>query len=78
MRNALNAAEIKQLNDKPQDFSLAVFEEGSKSWGVQTRGQAGYRAPQDPNDDAAQQGAILQASGGKAAGHTGVAGVREE
>ena len=49
LRNALNAAEIKQLNDKPQDFSLAVFEEGSKSWGVQTRGQAGYRAPQDPN-----------------------------
>ena len=49
LRNALNAAEIKQLNDKPQDFSLAVFEEGSKSWGVQTRGQAGYRAPQDPD-----------------------------
>ena len=48
LRNALNAAEIKQLNDKPQDFSLAVFEEGSKPWPVQTRGQAGYRAPQDP------------------------------
>jgi glycosyl hydrolase family 2/Ig-like domain-containing protein/concanavalin A-like lectin/glucanase superfamily protein len=49
LRNALSAAEIKQLNDKPQEFSLAVFEEGSKSWGVQTRGQAGNRAPQDPD-----------------------------
>jgi Glycosyl hydrolase 2 galactose-binding domain-like/Exo-beta-D-glucosaminidase Ig-fold domain/Glycosyl hydrolases family 2/Concanavalin A-like lectin/glucanases superfamily/Glycosyl hydrolases family 2, TIM barrel domain len=49
LRTALSAAEIKKLNDKPQDFSLALFEEGSKSWGVQTRGQAGYRAPQDPD-----------------------------
>ncbi len=30
------------------DFSLVSFEEGSKPWPVQTRGQAGYRAPQDP------------------------------
>jgi Exo-beta-D-glucosaminidase Ig-fold domain/Concanavalin A-like lectin/glucanases superfamily/Glycosyl hydrolases family 2/Glycosyl hydrolases family 2, sugar binding domain/Glycosyl hydrolases family 2, TIM barrel domain len=39
--------EIKQLNREPEDFSLAGFEEGSKPWPVQTRGQAGYRAPQD-------------------------------
>ena len=29
------------------EFSLVNFEEGSKPWPVQTRGQAGYRAPQD-------------------------------
>jgi len=48
LRNAVTAAEVKKLNDNPEDFALAVFEQGSKSWGVQTRGQAGYRAPQDP------------------------------
>ena len=25
-----------------------MFEAGSKPWPIQTRGQAGYRAPQDP------------------------------
>ncbi len=29
------------------DFSLVLFEEGSKPWPLQTQGQAGYRAPQD-------------------------------
>jgi hypothetical protein len=48
-RQALDAQEIKQLYAKPPDFSLATFDEGSKSWPVQTRGQAGYRAPQDPS-----------------------------
>jgi Exo-beta-D-glucosaminidase Ig-fold domain/Concanavalin A-like lectin/glucanases superfamily/Glycosyl hydrolases family 2/Glycosyl hydrolases family 2, sugar binding domain/Glycosyl hydrolases family 2, TIM barrel domain len=47
LRRALSADEIKQLNAQPPDFSLAAFEEGSKPWYVQTRGQAGYRAPQD-------------------------------
>jgi hypothetical protein len=48
LRRALSAEEIKQLFEKPADFSLLEFEEGSKPWPVQTRAQAGYRAPQDP------------------------------
>lgn len=48
LRRALSADEIRQLNERPPDFALLRFEEGSKSWPVQTRGQAGYRAPQDP------------------------------
>ena len=47
-RSALSADEIKQLFQAPEDFSRLEFEEGSKPWPVQTRGQAGYRAPQDP------------------------------
>jgi hypothetical protein len=48
VRNALSSDEIKQLFQKPDEFSKIEFEEGSKPWPVQTRGQAGYRAPQDP------------------------------
>jgi hypothetical protein len=48
LRNALSADEIKRLAANPPDFSTIVFEEGSKPWYIQTRGQAGYRAPQDP------------------------------
>ncbi len=48
-RNALNSDELKQLGQRPGDFANLEFEEGSKSWPVQTRGQAGYRAPQDPS-----------------------------
>jgi len=48
VRQALSSEQIKQLYEKRDDFSMVVFEEGSKSWPVQTRGQAGYRAPQDP------------------------------
>ena len=47
-RTALTGDQIKQLAQKSPDFSLIEFEEGSKPWPVQTRGQAGYRAPQDP------------------------------
>jgi len=47
-RAALSGDAIKQLSQKPDEFSLVEFEEGSKPWPVQTRGQAGYRAPQDP------------------------------
>ncbi|HLH07103.1 MAG TPA: LamG-like jellyroll fold domain-containing protein [Terriglobales bacterium] len=49
LRRMLSADEIKQIYEKPEDFSLLVFEDGSKPWPVQTRGQAGYRAPQDPD-----------------------------
>jgi hypothetical protein len=48
VRRGLSGEEIKQIYDAPPDFSNVVFEEGSKPWPVQTRGQAGYRAPQDP------------------------------
>jgi hypothetical protein len=48
LRTALSGAEVKKLFQKPEDFSLIEFEEGSKPWPVETRGQAGYRAPQDP------------------------------
>jgi glycosyl hydrolase family 2/Ig-like domain-containing protein/concanavalin A-like lectin/glucanase superfamily protein len=48
LRSALSSDELKQLFQKPDDFSNIEFEEGSKPWPVQTRGQAGYRAPQDP------------------------------
>jgi hypothetical protein len=49
VRRGLTLDEIKQLNELPDDFSRVEFEEGSKPWPVQTRGQAGYRAPQDPS-----------------------------
>ena len=49
IRSALSSDEIKQLSQKPEDFANLEFEEGSKPWPVQTRGQAGYRAPQDPS-----------------------------
>jgi hypothetical protein len=48
VRSALNGDEIRQLSQKPDDFSGIEFDEGSKPWPVQTRGQAGYRSPQDP------------------------------
>lgn len=48
IRKTLTADEVLQLSRQPPDFSLMEFEEGSKPWPVQTRAQAGYRAPQDP------------------------------
>ena len=48
MRDALSVERMQQLFQRREDFSLVEFEEGSKPWPVQTRGQAGYRAPQDP------------------------------
>jgi hypothetical protein len=47
LRRALDADEIKQLDQQPPEFSIIEYEEGSKPWPVQTRAQAGYRAPQD-------------------------------
>jgi hypothetical protein len=47
-RRSLSDAEIEDLFQKPEDFSLIEFEEGSKAWPVETHSQAGYRAPQDP------------------------------
>ncbi len=48
VRDALTAEQIRQIASSPPQFSLVLFEEGSKPWPVQTRAQAGYRAPQDP------------------------------
>jgi hypothetical protein len=48
VRDALTAEQIKKLAGSAPNFSLIVYEEGAKPWPVQTRGQAGYRAPQDP------------------------------
>jgi hypothetical protein len=48
VREALSADAIKKLAAAPPNFGLIVFEEGAKPWHPQTRGQAGYRAPQDP------------------------------
>ncbi len=47
-RAVMNDAEIAAMAKQQPEFSLITFEEGSKPWPVQTRGQAGYRAPQDP------------------------------
>lgn len=48
VRRALRADEVRQLFQTHEDFSLLEFEAASKPWPVETRGQAGYRAPQDP------------------------------
>jgi len=49
LRRALSADEISQLAQQKPDFTAIAFEDGSKPWPVQTRGQAGYRSPQDPS-----------------------------
>ncbi|HEY4380797.1 MAG TPA: LamG-like jellyroll fold domain-containing protein [Acidobacteriaceae bacterium] len=48
LRRALSEAEARQLSLAPPNFAMAEFEEASKPWPLQTRGQTGYRAPQDP------------------------------
>jgi hypothetical protein len=48
MRRALAGSELPQLYRTPPDFSLAEFQDGSIEWPVQTRGQRGLSAPQDP------------------------------
>ncbi len=47
LREVLANDVIAQIYSKGSDSSAIEYEEGSKSWPVQTRGQAGYRAPQD-------------------------------
>jgi hypothetical protein len=49
LRRALTEADVSELHRTPPDFSVLSFDEGSKPWPLQTRGQAGYRAPQDPS-----------------------------
>jgi Exo-beta-D-glucosaminidase Ig-fold domain/Concanavalin A-like lectin/glucanases superfamily/Glycosyl hydrolases family 2/Glycosyl hydrolases family 2, TIM barrel domain len=50
VRQALSSKELQQLAQTPPDFPLLMFDSGSKPWPVQTRAQAGYRAPQDPSE----------------------------
>ena len=47
LRESMAGDAIAQIYSKGSDASAIEYEEGSKSWPVQTRGQAGYRAPQD-------------------------------
>ncbi len=49
LRRSLSADELQTVFHHPPDFAVAEFEEGSKPWPLQTRAQAGYRAPQDPS-----------------------------
>lgn len=47
-RAVLRDAQIAAMAKQQPEFALIRYEEGAKPWPVQTRGQAGYRAPQDP------------------------------
>ncbi|MGH9586700.1 MAG: glycosyl hydrolase 2 galactose-binding domain-containing protein, partial [Acidobacteriaceae bacterium] len=49
-REALSTAALAAINKNGYNFSDVVYEQGSKPWEVQTRGQAGYRAPQRPDE----------------------------
>ncbi len=49
MRRALASSELAQMYKTPPDFGLVEFAYGSSRWPVQTRGQAGMSAPQDPS-----------------------------
>ncbi len=46
-RGARSADEMRAMAQHAPDASLIGFEEASKPWPLQTRGQAGYSAPQD-------------------------------
>jgi hypothetical protein len=49
MRRALAGSELSRMYSTPPDFGLVEFADGSIRWPVQTRGQAGMSAPQDPS-----------------------------
>jgi len=49
-REALASSAISEILSKGYNFNDVAYEEGSKPWPVQTRGQAGYRAPQPPDE----------------------------
>jgi hypothetical protein len=46
---AVSAADLKLLSVNPGNLDIIPFEAASKSWPVQTRAQAGLKAPQDPS-----------------------------
>ncbi len=47
-RRALSAAEVAGMVETPPAYDLLSWDLDAKPWPVQTRGQAGYDAPQDP------------------------------
>ena len=49
LREALAPEAIRALAAEHPDFALPVYDAGSKPWPVQTNAQAGYRAPQSPD-----------------------------
>jgi len=49
LRESIAGIVISEIYAKGGNETEPVYEEGSKSWPVQTSGQAGYRAPQDPS-----------------------------
>ena len=50
VRHSLDTLEVQRQFQSPPDFSRILFDSGSKGWPVQTRGQAGYRGPEDPSE----------------------------
>ncbi len=58
MRREVTGDEVAALYKSPPDFAAIEFEEGSKPWAIQTRGQAGYRAPQDAANMPQQRGSF--------------------
>jgi hypothetical protein len=64
IRRALAGSELQQMYRAQPDFSRVEFENGSARWPMQTRGQAGLTAPQDPStwphSNAAAQAPIAQ------------------
>ena len=49
LRTTLTEEEMHKLSALLPNPALIEFEEGSKPWPIQTKQQAGYRAPQDPS-----------------------------
>jgi hypothetical protein len=48
VRRALSDVEEHQIYTAKPDFGLLMYEDGSKSWPVQSRSWIGYEEPQDP------------------------------
>lgn len=48
LSRALSPAEVGELAARDERPDLTAFEPGSKTWPVQTKGQDGLRAPQEP------------------------------
>jgi len=48
LSRALTPEEVRRLGVQTRNFDRIAFEAASKSWPVQTKGQEGLRAPQEP------------------------------
>jgi hypothetical protein len=49
LRVGISGQVMRSIAAMHPDFALPVYDESSKPWPVQTRGQAGYQAPQSPD-----------------------------